>query len=341
MVSACVEPLQVVDLMKLYGRIHFTWNLRTDQIVWNGPIHKLFGSDRPLASGSSFLGRLSPDSFWKRFNDIDKRARKEKDSEEFSSTYMVTLPDQTQCQIVEDAELIKTNRNLPERLEGTIRVTGGAENIKNFSGYDTLTGYPSQELVYENLAVLLQQTKNEEAPGGYLLFCIDKLSLIYFLYGLEALKESLVQVGYTLKKYTRFNDVIGRTSGCTFGVTIKDADEWGVMQAANRLINTCTRITVNTPVEKFSPIVSVGGAAFRQECKITDIILEAEKGLFDMQNMRGTDNMYSKRMLKQVALERPSTNTPGKRRLADQKFTDQEEQRQQDDRAYKKTNQNT
>ncbi len=320
MVSACAEPLGVVDLMKLYGRIHFTWNLRTDQIVWNGPIHKLFGTDTPLSSGSSFLSRLAPDSFWKRFNDIDARTRSESGNEDYSTSYVVTLPDQLQCQIIEDAELIKTNRGLPERIEGTIRVGDGVENLKNFSGYDSLTGYPSQEVLYEALAVLVEQTKDEVAPGGYLVFCIDKLSLIYFLYGIDAMRDSLVQVANTLKKFTRFNDVIGRTSGCSFGVTLKDSDEWGVFQAANRLVNTCGNLVIDTPIEKFSPVVSVGGASFREGVTPLAIIQQAEQGLFDMQNMRGTGITIGGGQNTKVNLERPKDKTPGKRRIADQKL---------------------
>lgn len=319
MVSACAEPLGVVDLMKLYGKIHFTWNLRTDQIVWNGPIHKLFGTDTPLSSGSSFLSRLAPDSFWKRFSDIDQRERGE-DSEEYTSSYIVTLPDQLQCQIIEDAELVKTNRGLPERIEGTIRVGEDAYNLKNFGGYDSLTGYPSKEVLYESLAVLVEQTKNEVAPGGYLVFCIDKLSLIYFLYGIDAMRDSLVQVANTLKRFTRFNDVIGRTSGCSFGITLKDSDEWGVFQAANRLVNTCGNLIIDTPIEKFSPVVSVGGAAFREGVTPMAIIQQAEQGLFDMQNMRGTGITLGNAHNKKIDLERPKDHTPGKRRLSDQKI---------------------
>lgn len=324
MVTSKASPLDVVDLMRLYGRIHFTWNLRTDHMVWNGPIHKLFGSENPLSSGSSFLSRLSPSSFWKRFTDIDQRevftGDEKATAETYTASYVVTLPNQAECHIEEEATLIKSPRGLPDRIEGTIRVTDAFENVKDFSGYDSLTGFPSQEVLYENLACLVEQTKNEDAPGGYLVFCIDKLSLIYFLYGLDAMKEALTKVALTLKKFTRFNDMIGRPSGCSFGITVKDSDEWGVFKAANRLVSTCAKLQIKTPIEKFSPVVSVGGAAFRNGITPLSIIQQAEESLYDMQNMRGTGIMMDEAHNKKIDFERPSDATVGRRRLADDKL---------------------
>ncbi len=335
MVTACATPLGVVDLMKLYGRIHFTWNLRTDHLAWNGPIHKLFDSDIPLSSGSSFLSRLSPESFWQRFMAIDKREKK-KDSlkeghlkgkivENYEAHYTVTLPNQLKCHIIEEGILIKTSKNFPERLEGTIRVvekntTTTQTIIQNLSGYDQLTGFPSQEVVYEALACLLTQTKGEGAPGGYLTFCIDKLSLIYFLHGLNAMRDTLLNVANTLNKFIRFNDVIGRTSGCTFGVAIKDADEWGVFKSADRLANACSKISIDTLTEKFSPLVSVGGASFRDDIEPLSIIKQAEQSLFDMQNIRGAETALNSTQKSQSNIKRPSIKKAGKRRIADDKM---------------------
>lgn len=314
MVSACATPLGAVDLMKIYGKIHFSWNLRTDQLVWNGPINKLFGSDIPLSTGSSFLSRLTTSSFWKRFTEIDTRT-----DDTYMTTYDVTLPNQQHCTIQETATLIRNGRGLPERLEGSIKVTENTLALKDFSGYDRLTGLASQEVLYENLAVLVQQTTGDIAPGGYLVFCIDKLSLIYFLYGLNALKESLVQVGTILKKFTRFNDFMGRTSGCSFGSVLKDTDEWGVFQAAHRLVETCSSLIIDTPIEKFSPTVSVGGAAFRESVSALEIIRQAEQGLFEMQNMKGAGVISKERSSIEQAVTRPATAQAGKRRIADEK----------------------
>ena len=314
MVSACATPLGAVDLMKIYGKIHFSWNLRTDGLAWNGPINKLFGSETPLSTGSSFLSRLTTSSFWKRFSEMDARA-----GDEYSVAYTVTLPNQQQCNIIETATLIRNARGLPERLDGSIRVGDEDKKHKDFSGYDHLTGFPSQEVLYENLACLVEQTRGEIAPGGYLVFCIDKLSLIYFLYGLDALKDSLLQVGQTLKKFTRFNDTIGRISGCCFGSALKDTDEWGVFQAAHRLVETCSTLKITTKIETFSPTVSVGGASFREGITPLEIIRQAEQGLFEMQNMKGTGIIMEDKKTGAQSVDRPLEKKAGKRRIADAK----------------------
>jgi len=316
MVSAHARPLAAVDLMKLYGKIHFTWNLRTDHLVWNGTINKLFGSDCPLSTGSSFLTRLTAPSFWKRFSEIDNRK-----GNEYTTSYELTLPNRLACRVIEVATIIRNGKGLPERLEGSIQVCEPEQQTdqKDFSGYDRLTGFPSQEVLLENLTCLVEQTKGEIAPGGYLVFCIDKLSLIYFLYGLEALQNSLLEVGMTLKKFTRFNDTIGRISGCCFGSTLKDIDVWGVFQAAHRLVDSCSSIKIKTDIETFSPTVSVGGAAFREGVLPIEIIRQAEQGLFEMQNMKGTGITIQQSDGGQIDVTRPQTTKAGKRRIADAK----------------------
>ncbi len=314
MVSACAAPLGSVDLMKIYGKIHFSWNLRTDQLTWNGPINKLFGSDTPLSTGSSFLSRLTTSSFWKRFSEIDGRT-----GDNYTVSYTVTLPNQQQCNIIETANIIRTTKGLPSRIDGSIRVGDEEKSSKDFSGYDDLTGFPSQEVLFESLACLVDQTKGEIAPGGYLVFCIDKLSLIYFLYGLDALKDSLLQVGKTLKKFTRFNDTIGRISGCCFGSSLKDTDEWGVFQAAHRLVDACSTLKIKTKIETFSPTVSVGGASFREDITPLEISRQAEQGLFEMQNMKGTGIIMEDKKNGKKDMERPIGKTTGKRRVADVK----------------------
>lgn len=316
MVSARARPLAAVDLMKLYGKIHFTWNLRTDNLVWSGPISKLFGSEQPLSTGSSFLTNLTTDSFWKRFTEIDAR-----EDDDYVTSYTVTLPTQLSCSITETATIIRNEKGLPDRLEGNIQICNDDHHYKqkDFRGYDQLTGFPSREVLLENLSCLVEQTKGEIAPGGYLVFCIDKLSLIYFLYGIKALKSALLQVGTTLKQFTRFNDTIGRVSGCCFGSTLKDIDEWGVFQAAHRLVGSCSAIRVKTDIETFSPTVSVGGSAFRDGILPIEIIRQAEQGLFEMQNMKGTGITIQQSEGGKVDASRPKTNKAGKRRLADAK----------------------
>lgn len=315
MVTACARPLAAVDLMKLYGKIRFTWNLRTDHLEWNGPINKLFGSDSLLSTGSSFLSRLTASSFWTRFTGIDAQG-----GDDYEVSYTVMLPNQQPCSIIETATIVRNARGLPEYLEGSIQVCDDnrSQKQKDLSGYDKLTGFPSREVILETLTCLVEQTKGEVAPGGYLVFCIDKLSLIYFLYGLDALKESLAQVGQGLKKFVRFNDTIGRTSGCTFGAILKDTDEWGVFQAASRLIEGCTSLKIKTKIEDFSPTVSVGGASFREQITPLEIIRQAEVGLFEMQSMKGTGVTIDASELNEN-VRRSMTDVTGKRRVADEK----------------------
>lgn len=315
MKQAFAEPVSAAELIKLYGKIGFDWNIETDHIEWQGPINKLFGSDLPLSTGSSYLNRLTNQEFWRRLSQIDDR-----EGDSYTSVYFVTLPDGAKTPIKEEASIIRDSNGNVSSLDGSIRILEEYnEHLtkKDLSGYDSLTGFPEREVVLENLYAVVEQTKGNTAPGGFLVFCIDRISSIYFTYGLEGLKEAFRQVGTNLKEQTRFNDTIGRISGCCFGSTLKDMDEWGVFQAANRLSESCKDIQVKTDQGTFTPDVSIGGSAFQNDITPVGIIHQAELGVFEMQNMKGAGVTIKQATGGAVSIERPDESKVGKRRISD------------------------
>lgn len=322
MPNAVLEPLSTVELMNLYGKIRFSWDLRKDTINWRGPVEKLFSSHVPLLTGASFLHRLQIHDFWSRFQQIYEDLNK--GSQEYSARYQVVLPGGELCFVEEDGIVLGNATGAPVVVEGSIAVSlnqeGKDENgkaLKDLSGYDALTGYPTREVLLENLAVRLDQVQDRVAPGGYLAFAIDKLNLMFFAYGLDVLRAVIKEVGNQLRLATRFDDFIGRSSGCTFGMILNDADEWGVMQAAERLSLIAQQIQIQIPSGILTPIISVGGVAFHDEKDPLVLITSAERSLFEMQNVKGVGTFAQQGYEATKHLERPDDAGGYERRLAD------------------------
>ena len=55
------KHLSSIKLLKLYGKIGFSWDLPTDFVQWYGPLAKLLNLDLPLLTGTNYLNRVSPD----------------------------------------------------------------------------------------------------------------------------------------------------------------------------------------------------------------------------------------------------------------------------------------
>jgi diguanylate cyclase (GGDEF)-like protein len=284
MITLEEKSLSATNLMRLYGRIPFTWDLMRDTILWKGPINQLFSSDAIFLTGSSYLHRTTVSGFWERFRQIEQRT-----GDTYTVSYPVVLPNQSQCLIEEEAVIIRNNQGLACKLEGTLRVCAEVPSVtsEHLQGYENLTGLPFREVLLENLTCLVEQTRGESSAGGYLVFAVDKLSLIYFLFGMDVLRQVVQKVGARLSEATRFYDVIGRISGCCYGVILKDTDECGVFEAPSRLVSACQEIEIPLKDGMLKPSLSAGGAAFREQMLPLELMNAAEEQLFSMQNLKG------------------------------------------------------
>lgn len=310
------EKMTALELIRLYGKIKFTWDLEVDNIIWEGPISKLLVDNRPLNTGSGYLNCLSSHSFWDRFEAIAAQA-----SRTYCVTYDFTLPDHSVCQVEETGEVLVTSTR--KILKGHLIFKEASEQSdKCFmpkSGYDPMTGFPTKEVLLENLSSIFEQSKDSIAPGGYLTFSLDRVNLIFWRYGLETLRELVKMSGERLRTVIRFNDFLGRTSGTCYGVVLKDTDEWGVYQAAQRILNACSNLEIETPQGVFKPTLSVGGASFSNYLDPIEIMYAAEASLFEVQNLKGVGIFAKPTDDPQKTVNRPDSADPGKRRLVDDK----------------------
>jgi diguanylate cyclase (GGDEF)-like protein len=308
------KHLSSAKLLKLYGKIRFSWDLPTDFVHWSGPIAKLLDLDLPLLTGTNYLNRISPDQFWLRLNEMNKHS-----NDHYKTRYMLLLANNEECLVEEEGEIVRNDQGLPVTIRGAIQAVegSGAKYRKDLTGYDALTGFPKTEVLLEELSSIMEAAKRAPTSGGYLCISIDCLSWIFFLFGFETLQNVIKAVGKQLRSQIRFNDVLGRMSGCCFGAVMRDADEWGIFNSAERLQKACQEIEIKTPSGSFYPTVSVGGAIFNTSLAPLSVMKQAEHNLFEMQNIKGTGTYIQKPQKSLPIPVNQSLLQSGKRRFSD------------------------
>lgn len=314
MQPAAKEHMPSADLMRLYGKIRFSWDLPTDFVHWHGPLAKFLNLDFPLLTGTNYLNRITPDQFWRRLEEMGDQA-----NSIYKCHYMLLLANNEACYIEEEGEILRNDQGLPVTVKGSIQAVNAPhqKNKKDLSGYDTLTGFPKSEVLLESLSSIMETVKRIPTSGGYLCISIDCLTWIYFLFGLETLQNVIKAVGKQLRSHIRFNDVIGRISGCCFGIVLRDNDEWGIFKSAERLQKACQSIEIKTPNGMFSPTISIGGSIFNSSKAPIEVMKQAERNLFEMQNIKGTGTYVQKPQMSLPIPVNQSLLAQGKRRFSD------------------------
>jgi diguanylate cyclase (GGDEF)-like protein len=318
MQSAAKEYLPPADLMRHYGKIRFFWDLPTDFVHWYGPSAKFLNLDLPLLTGTNYLNRITPDQFWWRLEKMGPQA-----NNAYRCHYMLLLANNEACYIEEEGEVLRNEQGFPIMVKGSIQAMKPSDqkNLKDLSGYDTLTGFPKYEVLLENLTSIIEVDKKILTSGGYLCISINCLSWVYFLFGFETLQKVIKAVGKQLRKHIRFNDVIGRISGCCFGIIMRENDEGGIFKLAERLQLACQEIEIKTPNSVFYPTISVGGTLFDSSLSSIEIMKQAERNLFEMQNIKSSGPYVQKPQMGLPLPVNQSLLATGKPRFSDLKHS--------------------
>lgn len=316
-----IKRLDTLDLMRIYGAVQYEWDLDTDSIDWRGPLNKLLSPDSPFINGSSFQNCLDSNNFWKRAMAM---CRRDLGVLNYEGSYHLMLPHYDRCAVEETGVIIQDKTGRSRHLKGSIRFLGAHEvgplEPLNLSGYDPLTGYPEKPVLIENLASLLDQSAHTGGGGAYVAIAVDHLMPMIITHGVDQGRIAIKKVAERLRDIIRFDDILGRTSGCCFGLILKNCDRWGIIRAADRIMKGCEDLHLTVPGGSAHISISLGGIVYPGEkSDPLPIIRQAEKYLFEAQSIKGSaaaGTPYSARILPDY--ERP-TNAPGNhhRRLGD------------------------
>jgi len=318
MPASSVRKLHPVDLLKIYGNLGYEWDLKNDTIDWHGPINKLLSPDSPFTTGSCYQNCLDPENFWRQMIAISQAV--ENGEHHYSCEYDLTLPTSETCHIIDQGEIYFDELGGPDHIVGSVRFLDHEIKQKNLNltGYDLLTGYPGKEVLFENLASLLEQSDQTGIPGAYLSASIDRLTYLNCLYGAKETANLIKVVSEKLKSAIRFNDFVGRTSGCCFGIILKDCDRWGIMRASERLMTMLESFEIPVQDEKVRVTVSIGGVVFPdKDLTVYKVTRKAEKCLFEAQSIKGAGVSWAPYGRSAPEMKRPVNENPGRRRARD------------------------
>ena len=315
------RKLEAIDLIKLYGIIQYQWDLRRDTINWRGPINKLLSPETPLISGSSFNNTLDSKNFWIRLQALTEATI---ENPSFSIKYNLCLPNYNHCYVEEKGQVLFSPEGSPLGIQGDLKFLDNdfeSPPSRPLSGYDALTGFSEKEVSLETLISYLEQSHLSGIPGAYIVVTIDQLTLFACQYGLKSTEILIKETTEAVRSAIRFNDFMGKTSSCCFGIVLKDCDRWGIIRAADRLISAAQNMNITTKSgEEVKVSISLGGIVFPNETLDAPKIMQrAERYLFEAQSIKGGNvagTPYHTRTAPD--LERPvETQEKGKRRSRD------------------------
>ena len=315
------RKLEAIDLIKLYGVIQYQWDLRRDSINWRGPINKLLSPETPLISGSSFNNTLDSNNFWLRLKVLTEATV---ENPSFSVKYNLCLPNYNHCYVEEKGKILYSSEGIPLGIEGDLTFLDSEFETppsRPLSGYDALTGFSEKDVSLETLMSYLEQSQLSGIPGAYIVVTIDQLTFFACQNGLKSTENLIKETTEAVRSAIRFNDFMGKTSSCCFGIVLKDCDRWGIIRAADRLISAAQDMKIMTQSgEEVKISISLGGIVFPNETlDAPKIMQKAERYLFEAQSIKGGNvagTPYSNRTAPD--LERPvEGHAHGKRRSRD------------------------
>ncbi len=304
------------------GASTYRWDLSTDSVDWKGPLPQALSPEIPFLTGSIFNAHLDVSNFAIRCKAL---AAAYAGPKTYSIQYHLSWGYHESLAVEENGKIIYHADGSPKQLEGTISflpegLFPGEAQPCTTSGYDTLTGFPGRALINETLETLLEQTSSSKIPGAFLTVSFDRLIGILLQVGPQGMEAYIKTLADRLRKCIRFDDIIGRTSCCTFGIILKDCDRWGVVRASERLLHAISVKNIELGADIFYPSISIGGIAFpHDESTSFDVMRKSEECLFSEQSTKGSGGAWTPYALG-IAPDLDRSNKgplPGKRRARD------------------------
>ncbi|MBN9343899.1 MAG: hypothetical protein BGO76_00795 [Caedibacter sp. 38-128] len=288
-----LKTLEILDLIKAAGIIGYTWDLERDIVDWRGPLNLLLSPEAPFKSGSSYHNFLSPHNFYKR---VQALTHLKSITNEYQCAYMLTLPNYKSCPVLDEGEVFFDRDGQPYKLQGTLTFLEDdflGQIDQNHSGYDTSTGLPEKELMLETLSCFIDRAIINHQGGAYIALTIDHLEYVVCHFGLQATQTVIQKVGEALRGTIRFDDFIGRSNGCGFGLILKDCDHWGLVRAYQRIAHAIQELKIYEEDHLIEVSVSMGGVVFpREGFTPAKIMTKAERYLFESQESNDLRTAY-------------------------------------------------
>lgn len=139
-------------------------------------------------------------------------------------------------------------------------VQGLVRQLRDWSTRDTLTGLNNRRAWVQALALEDQHLRRRPANTAVLAIDIDHFKRLNDCHGHPAGDAVLVSLARTLQRTLRTTDVLARVGGEEFGVLLRNMDQDGAVQAAERLREAVASMNVVISGQAMQLTISVGVA---------------------------------------------------------------------------------
>ncbi len=315
--EALAQARSVADLERLRraaeaaGLAAYQWNIPGDTLAWSGASQAVRGLTEGHApvSGKAYAALIDPAAEAGRFDAVMRPAVDTGPGVPFSVTYPLRRqPDGTARILTEDTGRWYAGPDgRPAEAFGVIRRVerGGAPQLATTPpDVDALSGAAARARLLDALAEAIAESARTGHPCAFMVARIVNLRTINDACGTAAADAAIAMTGRRLRQVARTSDTVGRLTGSSFGVVLRQCNRDLLRIVAERFL-AATRNVVETGHVPVWPCTVFGSALAPDHAgNAMDMLAAAEDAL-----------AAARRSSAPVAVADPSPGCPSLRTL--------------------------
>ncbi len=290
------EPLtDLVGILASIGDAAYEWDIETDALRWGANAYEVLNISEPalIATGRAFARLLAADNAQSRFDAVmNSPTRDYAAGVRYRVQYAINSGAAwTPLWIEDTGRWFAGPDGQPARAHGTIRVINDRrameERLSFLSRFDDLTGEMNRRNLIETLSAALDDAIKFRGSFGFLVISVDDLSRINEAYGFAVGDEVIATFAKRLHAKMRGGDSLGRLSGNTFGLILKQCNADELMTAADRFLIAVRDDLIPISTGSVAVTASVGGiVAPRHGRTVNDVLSRAHEVLNSVKHRR-------------------------------------------------------
>ena len=264
------EGLDMVGVFSTSEESAYVWDLRSDQIAWEGNAVEMLGVQDALAimTGASFQSLIAAEHASRRLEMVSTSAKSEPQARgvpyrlQYAICPQGTRTDQL-LRLEDQGRIWFGSDGKPERARGIVRVINEhyleEQRLLFRSDSDELTGQLNRIRLTEAISTVIDRAQRTRQSSAFLIAAVNNLAVINETFGFDVGDEVIAAVGRKIKDKMRGGDIIGRLSSNKFGIVIQECGPGSVRVAAERFMKAVRDAHVKTSACQISATISVGG----------------------------------------------------------------------------------
>lgn len=196
--------------------------------------------------------------------------------------YRIKLLQKEKLLLIEQA-----NKELDVQVRLRTRQLENAKNaLEDLASKDALTNLYNRRSLFEYSSKLIGLAKREKSPLSLIMFDIDEFKNINDTYG-HGVGDSVITLFADQLKQGRRSDIAARIGGEEFILVCPNTDLDAAFNVAEQIRNVCETLSIKTEkgLTGFTVSAGVSTLVFDEDNKIDDLILRADKALYQAKSM--------------------------------------------------------